>query len=413
MGLSVIIHPSLLTRVVLTAIFAPILTILTLLPLERCQHPALRFATASTGAFGMVMTIAILADIPAWANVWQRLAQADNIEWGTSREQGLSAAFCILMCMGMVSDFFLRRKFGECPDEKWDHYLASYAANLPNQVDRAGTFQPLQSMWDRVLHGKPSPKGKEIIFPDEEFQDTKYPIPSTPTSPTKLHKLAAFPPAQSQFHLNPECLKKPRGQPRLHGFKRKPREAVKFRPLGDANSDSDSEDELDKPPPQPTRPWLRPRPSLASTHTANTLVDDYEQFDPALEKIKINTKKGTDTPDYSDYEEDVTATKEWQAGLLAKRSGSLEKQRSASGGGQSSATLSAGTPPLGAVPATPSLIKALDRIKEAQKVAFVPDGMPRMASSDGRLSPKRQGPATSQKEHWDGFWKDVRDQAKL
>ncbi|KAL1662945.1 hypothetical protein GGF50DRAFT_116493 [Schizophyllum commune] len=475
LGISVIIHPNLLTRVVLTAILVPLVTILTLLPFERSQRPATRFATASTGAFGTVMSIAILAGIPAWANVWQRLAQHDNIDWGTSKEQGLSAAFGILLCLGMASDFLFKRKFGECPDEKWDGYLASYAANLPDQAGRAGTFQPLQSAWDRMLHGKRTPGEKEILFPDEGFQDTKCSVPSTPTSPTKFSKHALLPqqhallpqqhtllpqhhpllplPQQSQFRLNPECLKKPRSQPKLRGFGRKPREAVKFRPFGKDISDSDDEegDVLDTPPP-PARPWLQSRPSFGSTNTTATLVDhntvalvdhvDDRELDAAAERVKIRNKLGTDSPDYSDYEEDVTTTA--HGGSEEWRRTSSAGGRVSSSGGHSSATL---TSPLGAVPATPSLIKAIDRIQQAQKVAFAPDGMPRVSDDAGKFSPTVPGPrmpqhglitpqqalatpqqtlatpqqtlatpqqglATPQKEHWDGFWKDVRDQAR-
>ncbi|KAL1754072.1 hypothetical protein FB107DRAFT_216445 [Schizophyllum commune] len=460
LGISVIIHPNLLTRVVLTAILVPLLTILTLLPFERSQRPATRFATASTGAFGTVTSIAILAGIPAWANVWQRLAQHDNIDWGTSKEQGLSAAFGILLCLGMASDFFLKRKFGECPDEKWDGYLASYAANLPNEAGRAGTFQPLQSAWDRMLHGKRTPGEKEILFPDEGFQDTKYSVPSTPTSPTKLSKHALLPqqhallpqhqtllpqshtllsqPQQSQFRLSPECLKKPRSLPKLRGFGRKPREAVKFRPFeavksrpfGKDISDSDDEegDVLDTPPP-PARPWLQSRPSFSSTNTAATLVDINSAtfLDAAAERVKIRNKLGTDSPDYSDYEEDVTTTahggsEEWRRTSSGGGRASSGGGHPSSSGGHSSATL---TSPLGAVPATPSLIKAIDRIQQAQKVAFAPDGMPRVSDDAGKFSPQalgsptapalltpQQGLATPQRDHWDGFWKDVRDQAR-
>ncbi|KAL1703092.1 hypothetical protein EV121DRAFT_208674 [Schizophyllum commune] len=446
LGISVIIHPNLLTRVVLTAIFVPLLTILTLLPFERSQRPATRFATASTGAFGTVMSIAILTDIPAWANVWQRLTQHDNIDWGTSKEQGLSAAFGVLLCLGMASDFLLKRKFGECPDEKWDGYLAGYAANLPDQAGRAGTFQPLQSAWDRMLHGKRTPGEKEILFPDEGFQDTKYSVPTTPTSPTKLSKHMLLPqhhtllpqPQQSQFRLSPECLKKPRSQPKQRGFGRKPREAVKFRPFGKDLSDSDEEgDVLDTPPP-PARPWLQSRPSFSSTNTtatlSTTLIDDRE-LDAAAERVKIRNKLGTDSPDYSDYEEDVTTTahggsEEWRRTSSGGGRASSVGGRTSSSGGHSSATL---TSPLGAVPATPSLIKAIDRIQQAQKVAFAPDGMPRVSDDVGKFSPAvpglatpqqglvtpqqalatpQQGLATPQKEHWDGFWKDVRDKAQ-
>lgn len=95
----------------------PILTILTLLPLPRIQHSAVRFATASTGSFGLVLSIALLSHIPSWANVWERLWATDGLTWGTSKEKGLSAGFCLFLCAGMASDWLLRRTFGECPDE--------------------------------------------------------------------------------------------------------------------------------------------------------------------------------------------------------------------------------------------------------------------------------------------------------
>lgn len=118
-AISVIIHPSLLTRIVLTAIFTPILTIFTLLPLARTQHAALRFATASTGAFGLIVSVALLAKIPAWSNVWERLwVAADNTgTWGITEEKGLSAGYCLFLAAGLACDWILRAKLGECPDE--------------------------------------------------------------------------------------------------------------------------------------------------------------------------------------------------------------------------------------------------------------------------------------------------------
>ncbi|KAL1744732.1 hypothetical protein HDZ31DRAFT_74032 [Schizophyllum fasciatum] len=417
LGISVIIHPNLLTRIVLAAVLVPLSTVLALLPFARTQRPIMRLCTAATGAFGMVVTIAILADIPAWANVWQRLVQRDNVEWGTGKEQGLSAAFGILVVLGMASDLLLRRKLGECPDEKWDGYLADYAANLPDQPGRAGTFQPLQSAWDRLLHGRRTPTEKALIFPDERFQqDTKHPVPSPPASPTAR---ALLPAPQSRFRLARECLRKPRGHPRLHGFGRRPREAVKFRPFGRDIEDEDEDgadggDALDAPPP-PARPWLRARASFASSRTATATLVDEREPDAAAARVGIRTKLGTDSPDCSDCEEvDVAAAggeEEWRQRTYSGGGRSSGGARS-SDGNRTSATLTVRAPPLGAVPATPSLIRAIDRIQQAQKVAFAPDGMPRLADDAGLLSPRIQGPATPQHEHWDGFWKDVRDRAR-
>ena len=93
------------------------MALFTLLPLVKFQHASLRFATASMGSFGVIVAIAALAHVPAWANVWERLWLTASIEWETSKEKGLSAGFCLFLCAGMVSDWFLKRTFGECPDQ--------------------------------------------------------------------------------------------------------------------------------------------------------------------------------------------------------------------------------------------------------------------------------------------------------
>jgi hypothetical protein len=69
------------------------------------------------GAFGIVLATALIAGIPAWANVWDRLWLQDDAEWGTVKEKGLSAAWCFLLVLGATCDFLLHRKFGENPDQ--------------------------------------------------------------------------------------------------------------------------------------------------------------------------------------------------------------------------------------------------------------------------------------------------------
>lgn len=117
MAVSVIVHPSLLPRIILVAVFAPLGTILCLLPLPRYARPALTVAAASVGAFGMIMAIALFSHNPSWGNVWDRLWVHDGVGWGNSKEKGLSAAFCFLLCAGLLSDWYLHRKIGENPDE--------------------------------------------------------------------------------------------------------------------------------------------------------------------------------------------------------------------------------------------------------------------------------------------------------
>ncbi|KAJ7083717.1 hypothetical protein B0H15DRAFT_911772 [Mycena belliarum] len=417
LAVSVIIHPNLLARIIITAVFTSTSTLFVLLPIPHVQHSAMRFATASTGAFGLVLSIAILSHIPAWANVWERLWQAQDLSntWGTTKEKGLSVGFCLFFVAGIACDWLLKRKFGECPDEKWDSYLANYAASLPNAAGRAGTFTPLSSFWDRLFGNAPPTRGpKDILFPDEDGDNVKL-------APGKY-------PDSYEFQQSPACLKKGRSvgparfQARMGGNKRG-RGAVKFRPVGEVGLSSD-EDEDDNPlrsplgsptSPKLQRPWLREKMSMAST--TPTLVDDASvkgkdlDFDKEIERVRGAKNRGREeAPEYSDYEEDVTATKhkDNKAGDKNWSPGFLQRHRSGTGAHSSasqrtavsaSATSSA---PLGAVPATPSLIKALDRIAVAQKDAFAPaDGMPDAASREAYKGPR-----------WDDFWKEVRDKAR-
>ncbi|KAF7324766.1 hypothetical protein MKEN_00518400 [Mycena kentingensis (nom. inval.)] len=412
LGVCVAIHPSLLARIIITCIFIPTLTLFVLLPIPRIQHSAVRFGTATTGAFGLVQSIALLAGIPSWANVWERLWEPSDLTatWGSMREKGLTAGFFLFIAAGFVADFLLKRKFGECPDEKWDSYLANYAANLPNATDRAGTFVPMRSFWDRLLGSSPATKApREVLFPDDDADDVK------------------FVPGQGQdsyeFQQGPAFLKKGRSvgptrfQARMPGKKR---DGVKFKPVGGLSSDEDDDDPLNSPPVSPTskvqRPWLRQKMSMAST--TPTLVDDARgkdlDIDKEMKRIR-NVKGGKDgeAPDYSDYEEDVTShgnskggnDPDWKPAFLHRHSSAAKSNGFSSTASQRTAVSSSNTksPPLGAVPATPSLIKALDRIAVAQKDAFTPpphtEGMPDPASP-------QDGPG------WDRFWKDVRDRAR-
>ncbi|KAF8648403.1 hypothetical protein AX16_006312 [Volvariella volvacea WC 439] len=151
-SLCVMIHPSLQSRLIFVGICMPLFLILCVIPFERTWRFSLRLANASTGSFGVTLAISLLRNIKAWGNVWERLWVKDHLEWGGSHEQGLSAGWCLMMVAGVAVDWLLHKKIGECPDQEWDAYLANYAYSLPNQVDRAGTFQPKPpTFWDRLL----------------------------------------------------------------------------------------------------------------------------------------------------------------------------------------------------------------------------------------------------------------------
>lgn len=65
LAFAVILHPSLLTRLILVAVFTPIGLVMCLLPIARTQHVFVRLAMASVGAFGTILAIALLAHIPS------------------------------------------------------------------------------------------------------------------------------------------------------------------------------------------------------------------------------------------------------------------------------------------------------------------------------------------------------------
>jgi hypothetical protein len=501
LGLSVIIHPSLLPRQVLIVLFTVLLLILILLfslpRLARFLHPTFRVTTASSGAFSLVLAIALLSHIPAWADVWERLWLHDGESWGTPREKGLSAAFCIFLSVGSGIDWFLNKWLGECPDEvryyltsisfkfnqstpqKWDNYLANYAANLPNDASRAGSFKPLtpNSLWHRLFHS-PSKKDKDdILFPpsplslfkqprgsiskdaaallpnDDDDAYSKYPVSSKPDTLYDLPTLPSSPgflkKARSQKMYKPSKKKRSKkGIPSTSG-----RKHIKFGvDLSSDSSESDSETGN-------FRPWMNQKPSLTSSSSTPTLVNGRESraIDYELELAKLKkdrTKAGGDGGlDYSDYEEDLGSprgSKErerhdagWSPGFMKRHSNASTStggvSRNGAGKGVSNPNV---TLPLGAVPATPSLIKALDRISAAQQDAFgiggrsvsparthsplrrTPvasvvkgkqklDGMPQMEDLDS--SDDEEGARRKEREQraprWEEFWRNVKAKA--
>lgn len=117
LAVSVAIHPSLLTRVALVAIFASTLAILTPLPIAHLQQILLRTSVSAAGSFGLVLSIALFSHIEPWSNVWERLWVHDDIHWGSTQEKGLSAAFFLFLASGISANWWLRFKFGENPDQ--------------------------------------------------------------------------------------------------------------------------------------------------------------------------------------------------------------------------------------------------------------------------------------------------------
>jgi hypothetical protein len=93
------------------------MTLLAVLPLPNIQHGAFRLSASATGAFGLVISIALLSHVDSWATVWERLWKQNGESWGSGKEKGLSAAWCLFLSFGICVDWLLKRRFGENPDE--------------------------------------------------------------------------------------------------------------------------------------------------------------------------------------------------------------------------------------------------------------------------------------------------------
>lgn len=106
-----------LARIILLGVLTSILAILAFVPVPVVRHGAVRVGGASLGAFGLVLGGSVLANETSWEHVWERLWVSSSTDWGTPQEKGLSAAYAVLVCAGVVADWALKRKFGENPDE--------------------------------------------------------------------------------------------------------------------------------------------------------------------------------------------------------------------------------------------------------------------------------------------------------
>ena len=482
-----IIHPPLLARQVLVPLFSALSSAVVLVfcipRFLHLLHPTLRIMTASSGAFSLVVAIALLKNASPWADIWERLWVSSGDAWGTSKETGLSAAYCIFTCLGIGTDWGLKRWLGECPDEvrtflvhrsgfmftpqKWDTYLADYAAKLPNDASRAGLFQPLPShpLLARIFQRRK----EDVIFPSTLFTSGKRHRDSLSKdsigllSDNQINQDAIKVPPYDEPRTSGGFLKKA-GSPNLsatspnrarksENTSRGRKQPIKFR--ADFSSDSSDEDSSGAHSSNVTninRPGFRPKSSPSSS--SPTLVETFPRTGRGLLEETRSKKRplvggGAESAlDYSDYEEDVVKRADEvrvpnfmrQHTSFSSVEGSLEvSPRPRTRGGEEKATP---TPtPMAAVQATPSLIKALERVSAAQMQVFGPrhpspsthtnvptpessgavgsprtrlDGVPRVHDfkhrddhddSDHEQDQGARGPG------WDEFWKDVRRKA--
>ncbi|PVF93114.1 hypothetical protein CPB86DRAFT_790453 [Serendipita vermifera] len=425
MFISVICHPAQQARVILLAIFSAISAILCAIPVPRVQHAALRSAAAWLGGLGIVISISLLGKFSTWADVWARLWVPWDRAWGTSQENGLSAVFIIVALLGMVTDWLLKRQLGECPDEKWDNYLANYAANLPNAHDRPGMFTPSLPFWKKLFN--PPPKEPVSFAPDKALLSPRTKLPAPPYQAGKI---------------------------RSQGKKSQPTGGNSFQPLHskdkDGNSsasDDSSDEEYGNGPGQRyiPRPWAKRKSTQDTSLSGVTLADSSTSI-----KGKAKSKYGDDDKDlekgdvvYSDGESVAPSARKisrdtpgWTPEFIKRSSLSgrqgiteppveMKQSKPISNPNRSQTT----TPPAGAVPMTPSLMKALDRVSQAQAEAYggiISKGHTPIASTAGGHAhtssiapgastpglPPVQMPTPGGGYDWGAFWRKVEDKAK-
>jgi hypothetical protein len=331
----------------------------------------------------------------------------------------------------------------------WDHYLANYSANLPNAADRAGVFQPFSdSFWNRLFGvKKPStPMTDPIRWPDDKDL-----TPGLKPHPFE-HGYFMETPSQASMDSfrnarDPESLKSngshTRARLKVHPSSSRRKEGVKFKPLNspDDGSSSDSEDETQNTlTPTSARPKPKAQTSANSASGTSTLVENNSDKAGSKtiggsERIKLmRAKAGQDAhetgsdgeiPEYSDYEEDITSSKRRR--IRAERDSPgwrpefLQRQHQSGEGIVPEAPAAVTSPGAISVSATPSLIKAMDRLAAAQQEAFS-----KVENQVGPTSPQPEIPTgedpTSQEQEnhetkartarWQEFWREVKEKAK-
>jgi hypothetical protein len=280
-------------------------------------------------------------------------------------------------------------------------------------------FRPdTTTLWDRITHPFAQHAPQAPFDPVYTFgADSK----NTILPPPPFIEKSCF------EYDKPRLLLKPSERPiaRLHALARKnsgrKREAVKFRPLSEATVGALSSDEDDDSAPFfPTvlRRQDTNRTLASATKTLTNGFDvefDYDKERAVLFRAKKGSLAGSETdavPEYSDYEEDVTASTGKKRGAPGWTPPFMERKQSSLADSSTLAPVLSNDIPPGAVPLTPSLIHAIDRIAAAQSDAFTSrsrDGLPLAVGSCTPLTPSAND--DSKGEHWDIFWRDVTTKA--
>jgi hypothetical protein len=226
-------------------------------------------------------------------------------------------------------------------------------------------------------------------------------------SPGQLTTQQAF-----SFDEQPRLLRKPTQRPltRLrglantegHGYYRK-REAVKFGVVdpGDLSSD-DEADPLTSPPPPARRASTRSSSATltnGSDEGSRRIFLGKEGSEKVAKRVTLEVND-SNTPEYSDYEEDASNS---QAQRADRRTSPGWKPPFLVRNGSNTPSTAA------VVPMTPSLIRAVDRIEAAKAQAY---GSPTPVDEPAATPNTHPSEIVSdRKQRWEAFWRDVTSKA--
>jgi hypothetical protein len=308
-----------------------------------------------------------------------------------------------------------RLTFDRRMTQEWDTYLTEYASSLPNSCDRPGVFRPLSySFWDRrfpwMHRSKPSIPS-DYMFPVDvkpstspriSFDHTLQGIPSVerPAMQKAFTSDVTSHPLRKQ---NQHPLARSHGSRNAGGHGYRKREAVKFGAMNPDSSSSDDEDDpLSTPPPIARRTSTRSSVTLTNGSSAGSQYVSLAKGDLGkAAAARRGALQGNDdgAPEYSDYEEDVTSAR-----TRPRERRDLPGWRPPFLTPHDSSTASSATP-VGPVPMTPSLIRAVDRIAAAQAQAY---SFPAPVDSSIHRDPDvHTESALARKQRWEAFWRDV------
>ncbi|KAJ3848178.1 hypothetical protein EV368DRAFT_68500 [Lentinula lateritia] len=186
----------------------------------------------------------------------------------------------------------LLRGWGECPDEKWDSYLAEYAVYLPNDVKRAGSYRPFESVWERVFPIDDAELGLDL--------DAKW---SSSPAPGKLGKFdsislftnSVYEPLPPVFYSRTGVVRHLRDPYLLHRLGSERRRWSNFDELSSSDED-DSDHEKERARIRAVRRRTHPKirstsPSLSDTDDALFGPPDFSDFEDNGDKDRTVDEK--------------------------------------------------------------------------------------------------------------------------